>query len=90
MIVTLELPDDIARSIAIPEELSRKVMEALAVEGYRHQTLTQLQVGKLLGLGRIQTEDFLAQHTDLFNYEPRELQREADALEKYSKRLTSA
>ncbi len=64
--------------------ISRTALEALALEGFRRGTLTQLQVGHLLGLSRIQTEDFLAQHVDLYDYEPSELQREAEALARLS------
>jgi hypothetical protein len=86
MIVTLELPDDIAQAIASRGDISRRALEALAAEGYRQQMLTQLQVGKLLGLARVETEDFLAQHVDLYTYDPKELHREAEALERYAGR----
>jgi predicted HTH domain antitoxin len=87
MIVTFELPDDIAQELAAYGDLSRRALEALGIEGYRQEALTQLQVGKLLGLSRVETEDFLAQHVDLYNYGPNELHREANSLEKYSERL---
>jgi predicted HTH domain antitoxin len=61
-------------------------LEALAIEGYRQEALTQLQVRKLLGLSRVETEDFLAQHVDLYTYDPQELHREAEALERYARR----
>jgi hypothetical protein len=86
MVVTLELPDDIAQALASQGDLSRRALEALAIEGYRDRRLTQLQVGQLLHFSRIETEDFLAQHVDLYDYDPSELRREADALEKYSER----
>jgi Uncharacterised protein family (UPF0175) len=84
MTVTLELPDEIAKALASRGDLSRQALELLAVEGYRQETLTQLQVGKLLGLSRIETEDFLARHVDLYTYEPSELRRESEDLEKYA------
>ena len=86
MTVMLELPDDIAQVLASQGDISRQALEALAVEGYRQETLTQLQVGKMLGLARVETEDFLAQHVDLYTYDPQELHREAEALEKYAGR----
>ena len=42
------------------------LLETLALESYRLGTLTQLQVGHTLGLSRIEAEDFLAQHADLY------------------------
>jgi predicted HTH domain antitoxin len=87
MTVTLELPDDIAEALAAHGDVSRQALEALAIDGYRQQALTQLQVGKLLGLSRVETEDFLTQHIDLYTYDPSELHREAEALENHSQRV---
>ena len=87
MTVTLELPDEIARRIAAEGDLSRRVLESLAVDGYRREVLSQLQVGELLCLSRIEAEDFLAQHVDLNSYDPSELEREAVMLREFSERL---
>jgi predicted HTH domain antitoxin len=61
MEVTLHIPDEVAKQLA-PEgaDLSRKVLEALAIDGYRKQTLSLYQIGQMLGLTRIEAEDFLA------------------------------
>ncbi len=83
----LDIPDDLAAQLTAPgQELSRAALEALALEAYRRGALTQLQVGQMLGLSRIQTEDFLARRLDLYDYEPAELQREAQALSKLADR----
>jgi hypothetical protein len=48
MLVTLDLPDDIAQALASQDgDLSRRAIEALAIDGYKNQKLTQLQVEKL-------------------------------------------
>ena len=65
-------------------DLSRRTLEALAIDGYRRGSLTQHQVGQLLGLSRIETEDLLARHVALYDYDPAELDREARAFEKLS------
>ena len=88
MTVMLELPDDVAQALASQGDISRRALEALAIEGYRQETLTQLQVGKMLGLARIETEEFLARHVDFYTFDPQELHREAEALEKYAGRLS--
>jgi hypothetical protein len=83
MKVTLDIPDEIATQIkAYGNDISRTALEALALDGYRRGVLTQPQVGKLLGLSRIEVEDFLAQHVDLYDYDSAELHRETDALAK--------
>lgn len=84
--VILDIPDEIAAQLSVRgQELSRAALEALALESYRRGRLTQAQVGRLLGLSRIETEDFLAERLDLYDDEPNELQREAEALSRLSK-----
>jgi predicted HTH domain antitoxin len=85
MEITIHIPDDLARSLGqAGGDLSRRTLEALAIDGYRRGSLTQLQVGQLLGLSRIEAEDLLARHVALYDYDAAELDREARALEKLS------
>jgi predicted HTH domain antitoxin len=88
MVVTLDLPDSIARALTdrSDRDLARRALEALAVDGYREQRLTQKQVGELLGLSRIETENLLAARLDLYDYDPAELTREAEQLKTFSER----
>jgi predicted HTH domain antitoxin len=86
MTVTLDLPDDIAQALGAASEVSRRALEALAVDGYRRKSLTQAQVGRLLGLARIQTEKFLARYAALYDYSMEELEAEADLLGRLSGR----
>ncbi len=81
MRITVELPEDIARR----PDAGRPALETLAIEGYRTRTLTQFEVGQLLGLSRIQTEDFLARHVDLYDYSPEELEADADLLHRLNR-----
>ena len=76
MEITVDLPDDVAQH----PDPGREALEALAIEGYRVRKLTQLQVGKILGLSRIQTEDFLARFVDLYDYSTDELEAEANVI----------
>ena len=76
MQITVELPEDIARH----PDPGRETLEALALEGYRSHQLTQFDVGQLLGLSRVQAEDFLARYVDLYDYSTEELEAEADLL----------
>jgi predicted HTH domain antitoxin len=84
--LVLQIPDSIAEAMASRGDLSRRALEAIAIEGYREGTLTQHQVGELLGLARIETEDFLARHVDLYDYAPEDLDREVEVLEELSRR----
>jgi len=61
--VTFRIPDDIAKRLsAAGEDVSRRALEAVALEGYREQALTLFQVSEMLGLSRVETEDFLGRH----------------------------
>ena len=85
MTLTLDIPDEIAAQLATAvQDLPRAALEALAIEGYRRGALTQLHVEHLLGMSRIQAEDFLAEHLPVYDYDPAELRREAEALAKLS------
>jgi predicted HTH domain antitoxin len=83
MEITLRIPDEfVALLKTSANDLPRRALESLAIQGYREGSLTRFQVGRLLSLSRTETEDFLAQCVDLYDYDPSELDREARALER--------
>ena len=88
MEVTIHIPDDVARRLsAAGADVSRRALEALALEGYRDQTLTLFQLSEMLGLSRVATEDFLGQHhVPLSEIEVADLDREAAVFEAASRR----
>lgn len=88
MEVILRIPDDVAQQLsASGGDVSRRALEALALECYRDQTLTLYQVSELLGLSRIETEDFFGQHHfPLSVIEEADLDREAALYEAASHR----
>ena len=90
MDVTLRIPDDVAqRLVAAGGDISRRALEALALEGYRDQTLTLFHFSEMLGLSRIETEDFLGRHhIPLSVIEEADLDREAAIFEADSRRQT--
>jgi predicted HTH domain antitoxin len=88
MEVILRIPDDVAQRL-FPDggDVSRRALEALALEGYRDQTLTLYQVSEMLGLSRVETEDFLGQHhVPLAAIGEADLDREAALYEAASRR----
>jgi predicted HTH domain antitoxin len=86
--VTLHIPDDIAKRLsAAGGEVSRRALEAVALEGYREQSLTLYQVSEMLGLSRVETEDFLGRHhVPLAVIGEADLDREAALFESASRR----
>lgn len=91
MEVTLHIPDDIAKRLsATGANVSRRALEAVALEGYRERTLTLYQVSEMLELSRVETEDFLGRHqVPLAVIEEADLDREAALLAAASRRKTS-
>ena len=88
MEVTLHIPDDIAKRLsAAGGDVSRRALEAVALEGYREHTLTLYQVSEMLGLSRVETEDFLGlHHVPLAVIDKADLDREAALFEAASRR----
>jgi len=88
MEVTLHIPDDVAERLsAAGGDVSRRALEAIALEGYRDLTLTLFQVSEMLGLSRVETEDFLGRHqVPLAVIGEADLNREAALFEAASQR----
>ncbi len=82
MPVTVSLPDEILASDS--EDVSRKVLEQVALDGFRSGQLTAAQVRRILGLdSRLQVYEFLAAHgIDWVDYDEEELRRELETLGK--------
>ena len=82
MEVTLHIPDDIAKRLSAGGDISRRALESIALEGYRDQTLTLYQISEMLGLSRVETEDFLGRHhVPLAVIDQADLDREAALFE---------
>jgi len=60
--VVVQLPDEIAKEIGTDAQIPRRVVEAVALEGYRGGRLTGGQVAELLGFSRWQADEFLDAH----------------------------
>jgi hypothetical protein len=92
MEVTLHIPDDIAKRLsATGADLSRHALEAIALESYRDQSLTLYQISEMLGLSRVETEDFLGRHhVPLAVIDEADLDREAASFEVHAERRVQA
>ncbi|MEM6782148.1 MAG: UPF0175 family protein [Bacteroidota bacterium] len=75
MEITLALPDDLAQRLrAESGDLSRRALEALAVDAYRTGTFTPAEVQALLGFAsRWDTESFLVSRGASLAYEAADL-----------------
>ncbi len=80
MQVVLDIPDEMARQIAASGEgLSRTALEALALEGYRTQRLSESEVRRLLGFRtRMDVHAFLKEHGCYLNYSVADLEQDME------------
>ncbi len=77
MSVQVEIPDQIFRTAA--PDMSRRVLETVALEGYKSGQLTLYQVRLLLGFEtRFEVHEFLAKHdVPWVNYSVEDAERES-------------
>lgn len=80
MTITLQIPHNLEKRLEhVWGDLPRKALEAIAVEGYRDETFSRGQVGELLGLNRLATEDFLKAHGVTRHYDLADLDKDLAA-----------
>ncbi len=87
--ITLNIPDDLARQIT-PEgsDPARVALEALALEGYRAERLSESAVRQMLGFEtRMQVHAFLKQHGVYLHYDLADLEQDQATAEKLRIRL---
>ena len=79
MEILVKLPDDIAGH----PDAGREALEALAMEGYRSGALTHFQAAQLLGMTRLEFENFLSERGVMDHaYSAEDLERDLADLEK--------
>ncbi len=79
--LTLEIPDELSAVLVGPgEDLSRSVLEALALEAYRESKLSTAQLRRLLGFeSRHDLDGFLKEHEVWLEYGAQDLERDRAA-----------
>jgi len=84
MQVTLDIPDDVAERLkAAGGDLSRRALEALALEEYKRGQITKPELRRLLGFGtRDALDGFLKAHDVFEAYSLEDLARERRDLER--------
>jgi hypothetical protein len=76
--LTVEIPDDVAeRLVAAGGDLSRRALEALALEEYKRGRLTKPELRRLLGFAtRAELDAFFKAHDVFGYYTPADLERD--------------
>ena len=78
MRITLNIPDEFARQVATEgEDPARVALEALALEGYRTELLSEAALRQMLGFQtRMEVHAFLKQHSVYLHYGVSDLQQD--------------
>jgi hypothetical protein len=87
--ITLKIPDELARQVA-PEgsDPARVALEALALEGYRAERLSESAVRQMLGFEtRMEVHAFLKLHGVYLHYDIADLERDQATAEKLRGRV---
>jgi len=78
MEIILKIPDELARQVTSEgKDPARVALEALALEGYRAERLSESAVRQMLGFeSRIQVHAFLKEHGVYLHYDLSDLDRD--------------
>jgi len=78
MTITLEIPDELAAALTSSgQDLGRAALEALALDGYRSDRLTEADIRQLLGFEtRMEVHGFLKEHGAFLPYTLQDLEHD--------------
>ncbi len=78
MKVTIEIPDEFTTSLFSPgQEPARNILEALALEAYRNDSLGEAEIRRLLGFEtRMEVHGFLKEHDAFLPYTAEDLEHD--------------
>ena len=83
MNLTVEIPDDLAARLGAGGDLSRRALEALAAEEYKHDRLTKPELQRLLGIETsFHLDEFLKAHDVWIEYTQEDAEREMRGLKR--------
>jgi len=83
MDVIVSIPDKLVASLAERQNLSRRMLEAFAVESYRSERLSLGQVAELLDLSLDEANAFLKRHRVPLNYDLDDLREDETAIQMF-------
>lgn len=79
--ITVDIPDELAAQLVSGDrDLPRAALEALAVEGYRTERLSESEIRRLLGFEtRMEVHAFLKEHGAFMHYGLADLERDRES-----------
>ena len=89
MTITIEIPEDLARQlIAAGQDPARAALEAVALEGYRSDRLSEADIRELLGLEtRMEVHGFLKEHGVFLHYTDEDLAHDREIAIQVARRV---
>jgi hypothetical protein len=83
MNLTVHIPDEIVGDLSIGGDLSRRVLEAFALEEFKLERISKAQLRRLLGIEtRYELDGFLKDHQVWAKYMIEDLRREVSTLQR--------
>ena len=83
MELTLQIPDELVAHLggeAVHTELERRALEAFALEEYKADRISKVQLRKMLSLERIEMDGFLKSRNVFEEFTVEDFERERQAL----------
>jgi len=83
MNLIVEIPDDLAGRLSAGGDLSRRALEAFALEEYKNERISKAELRRLLGIrSRYELDGFLKAHNVWIEYTIEDFRREMETLER--------
>jgi hypothetical protein len=88
MTINVEIPEGLAgQLIAAGQDPARAALEAIALEGYRSDRLTESDIRELLGFdNRMEVHGFLKEHGAFLPYTDEDLEHDRDVASQMARR----
>lgn len=83
MEITISIPDELVSDLPPGEDISRRMLEAFAIENYRQEKMSLGQIAELLGFSIDEANAFLKKHRIPLNYDFADLAEDRKAIEMF-------
>ena len=88
MEITINIPEELAHQVASEgKDPARVALEALAVEGYRRELLSESALRADVGLPRIEVHAFLKEHEVYLHYDVSDLKHDEETARRLRSKL---
>jgi len=90
MRITLDIPDDLAATLASPgQDPARAALEAIGLEAYRQRRMTGYQLRTLLGIPtRYELDGFLKAH-EVYDYTIEDFEKDLASIREFREKQTA-